>query len=299
MSEPWNEKYRPKKIEDVVDPPPQVVAIIEKGSVDFPHLLFGGPPGVGKTTLAHVLIREFKAEWLELNASKERGIDTVRDKISLFARKDSSASIKILLLDEADKITPHAQGALRRIMELYSDSCKFILTVNNMTRIVPAIKSRCSTFTFSWPDRDKFLQRMKRICKVEGIDPEKNRKEIKKLVEMFYPDFRKVINEIQVASIRGKLDLSKLDENVDYSEAVWGAVERKDWAGLYKLTCSGIEDLSITMSYIFKKLSDEKDLDGVIIVADYMYRSAFVADPVVNFMAMAAELISGKEKEEK
>ena len=213
---PWTEKYRPKKLKDVAGQENNLrtlEAFVQKK--DMPNLLFAGPPGVGKTTatlaLAHELYgNELDGKILELNASDERGIDVVRGKIKDFARSVSLRDIpfKIVFLDEADALTPEAQHALRRTMEIYSGQTRFILSCNYSSKIIEPIQSRCAIFRFV-PLKDADVHKMlEKVAKHEGLEVEKEAFEA-----IFYVsegDMRKAINTLQGASIHSKKITSEI-----------------------------------------------------------------------------------------
>src|SRR5660397_34443 len=205
----WIEKYRPKKLDDVVGQ----VEVIKRlksyvQSRNLPHLLFSGPPGVGKTASAICVARElFGDDWLnnftELNASDERGIDVVRTKIKNFARTAplGEAEFKIIFLDEADALTSDAQSALRRTMEKYTSSCRFILSCNYSSKIIEPIQSRCAVFRFRQLKEKDIKLYLTRIAKSEKIDLSDDAADA--LVHVAAGDMRKAVNSLQVAASLG------------------------------------------------------------------------------------------------
>lgn len=218
MHDVWVEKYRPMMLADVVGQDP----IIERLSAyiktkNLPHLMFAGPAGTGKTTCAIAIAREFFGEewrqyFQELNASDERGIDVVRDKIKEFARTAPIGKIpfKILFLDEADALTPDAQAALRRTMEKYTHNCRFILSCNFSSKIIDPIQSRCAVFRFRPIKGDAVTGYLKKIAKAEKISINKSGMEA--LLYVARGDMRKAINALQVAASVAK----KIDDEVLY-----------------------------------------------------------------------------------
>ncbi|MEA3414517.1 MAG: replication factor C small subunit [Nanoarchaeota archaeon] len=207
-SEIWTEKYRPENYEDIVGQG-QIIKRIKSltNSLNIPHLLFAGPAGIGKSTLALVVVKElFGKEWkenyLELNASDERGINVVREKVKSFARTQSlgKAPFKVIFLDEADALTPEAQQALRRTMENYAKGCRFILSCNYSSKIIDPIQSRCAAFRFKLLEKKDIEKVLRKIANRENLELEEDA--IEGIYEGSEGDCRRSINLIQsIASI--------------------------------------------------------------------------------------------------
>ena len=195
----WVEKYRPRTLDEVVGQQ-HIIGKLKKminNGCEIPHLLFYGRPGTGKTSVALALANEINADILELNASDDRGIDVVRKTILVFARYTSlSGGFKILLLDEADGITPDGQNSLRRIMEKYYHNCRFIIVCNDVHKIIPAIQSRCYKVLFKPVEKEDMIKRLKYIADCEGLDVKDD--VLYHIAEASGGDMRVAINRLQM-----------------------------------------------------------------------------------------------------
>ena len=302
MKELWTEKYRPSNIGTYVfrdeGQRQQVSGWVEEGAL--PHLLFSGAPGTGKTTLAKVLLNELEVDdmdILEINASNENNVDTIRNKITNFSSTMPFGDIKYVLLDEADYITPNGQAALRGVMEMYHTSCRFILTCNYPQRIIPALHSRCQGFHIEKLDIQEFTARLATICIDENVEIDLDT--LDTYVQASYPDLRKSINLVQQNVIDGKL---QRPQDGDQAQSDWmlNAIEMFK-AGKYKdartLICTQArpEEYDDIYKFMYRNLdlwgnTEMQQDQAVVIIRNGMAKSSLCADPEINLSATLIEL---------
>lgn len=221
------EKYRPQKIEDLI-------GFNNTFNIDdsLPHLLLYGSPGIGKTTLARIIINTLKCDYIVLNASSERGIDVVRDKVRDFAStKSMDSNIKIVFLDEADHLTPDAQTALRNTMETYSRNTRFILTCNYINRIIDPLKSRCILIKFDNIPKEQIVGRLKFICENEKIPYELDA--LKKIVDQTGNDIRSAINKIE--QNKDGITSSRILSEIKLSTKIFELIKKKDFNSIRQI----------------------------------------------------------------
>ena len=302
MKELWTEKYRPNNIEDYVFRDDAQKHQIENWVKDgaLPHLLFSGAPGTGKTTLAKVLLAELGVmdlDILEINASNENSVDTIRTKITNFSSSLPFGDYKYVLLDEADYITPNGQAALRGVMETYHASCRFILTCNYPNRVIPALHSRCQGFHIEKLDVTEFTARIATIGISEGVDLDLDT--LDTYVQANYPDLRKAINAVQQNVVDGVLQRPQAGDQAS-SDWMLQAVELFK-GGQYKpareliVSQARPEEYDDVYKFLYRNLhlwgdTDAKQEQAIIVIRDGMVKQPMCADPEINLSATLIEL---------
>jgi DNA polymerase III delta prime subunit len=306
----WVEKYRPKTIEECVLPDAlkqTLSEFISKG--DIPNLILSGGPGVGKTTAAKAMLDELGLTYMFVNGSEESGIDVLRTKIKNFASTVSlHGGRKYLILDEADYLNPQStQPALRGFIEEFHKNCGFILTCNYKNRLIPPLHSRCSVVDFTIQKSEKkelaeqFFKRVMNVLVVEDVKFEP--KAVAEVINKFFPDWRRVLNELQRYSVSGRIDAGIL---VDISEVnikeLMHSMKQKEFTNVRKWIVNNIDN---DPTRLFRRLYDNlyDYMDGssiphvVVILGEYQYKAAFVADQEINMLACLTEIMArGKFK---
>ena len=302
MKELWTEKYRPNNVDDYVfrdaAQKHQIENWVKEGAL--PHLLFSGAPGTGKTTLAKVLLAELGVmdlDILEINASNENSVDTIRTKITNFSSALPFGDYKYVLLDEADYITPNGQAALRGVMETYHMSCRFILTCNYPNRVIPALHSRCQGFHIEKLDVTEFTARIATIGISEGV--ELDLETLDTYVQANYPDLRKAINAVQQNVVDGVLMKPQAGDQAS-SDWMLQAVEMFK-QGQYKpareliVSQARPEEYDDVYKFLYRNLqlwgdTDAKQEQAIIVIRDGMVKQPMCADPEINLSATLIEL---------
>ena len=300
----WVEKYRPKKISECILPDnlkKSFQEMVDSGQIQ--NLLLSGGPGCGKTTVAKALCNELGCDVIVINCSEDGNIDTLRTKIRNFASTVSfDGNTKVVILDEFDYSNPQSfQPALRGFIEEFADNCRFVLTCNYKNRIIQPLHSRCTVIDFKFSTDDKmkmcagFMDRLKMILDAEQIPYDD--KVLAKLIVKYFPDFRRLLNELQRYSINGKIDTGILSESGDIViKDLLKAMKDKDFANVRKWVIVNINNDPV---HIFRKIYDglyenftaSSIPSAILVLADYQYKSAFVADQEINLTACLIQLM--------
>ena len=299
----WTEKYRPQAVGDCILPDRLKKPFQEYvDQSNIPNLLLSGGAGVGKTTIAKAMCNEIGCDSLVINGSDESGIDTFRVKIKNYASSVSLAGgRKVIIIDEADYLNPNStQPALRNAIEEFAGNCSFIFTCNFKNRIIDPLHSRCAVVDFTLRNGEKakmasaFMKRITKILKDESV--EYDDKVIVELIKKHFPDFRRVINELQRYSQFGKIDVGILSQLGDVPiEKIVGHIKDKNFGEVRKWVATNDVDSNTLFrklyDVLYEKLKPHSIPKAVLILADYQYKSAFVADQEINTVACLTELM--------
>ena len=303
----WVEKYRPKTIDDCILPESlkKVFNQIVK-SGEMPNMLFSGTAGLGKTTVAKALCNQLELDYIVINGSEEGNIDTLRGKIKQFASTISlMGGYKVVILDEADYLNAQStQPALRGFIEEFANNCRFILTCNFKNRIIEPLHSRCGVYEFNTSKKDmatlcgQFMDRVKNILQSENIDFDE--KVLADIIIKFAPDWRRVLNELQRQAFNGKI--TGITKNINNFANLFKHLKSKDFKAMRKWIS---DNMDIEASAIYRGIYDQmydylkpqSIPQIVLILADYQYKQAFVADHELNVVACMTEIMANVEFE--
>ena len=299
------EKYRPSKLENYVGNETikkSISKYLEQN--DIQNLIFYGPAGTGKTTLAKIIVKNLDCDHLYINASDERGIETIRDKVQGFASVASFKPLKVVILDEADFLTIQAQASLRNIIETFSRTTRFIMTCNFVERIIDPLQSRCQVLKIIPPTKKDVAKHLNWILQQESIEHDIN--DLVPLVNQYYPDLRKCINTIQLSTLDNTL---KLDKSIlvssNYIDKVINALS--EGSKFNKIDCyndirqiiadANIDDFDELFKALYERASEyllNKEGTVAILINEHQYKANFRIDKEINTMSLIQNLINNK-----
>ena len=299
------EKYRPNKLENYVgneNIKKSISKYLEQN--DIQNLIFYGPAGTGKTTLAKLIVKNLDCDYIYINASDERGIETIRDKVSSFASVASFKPIKVVILDEADFLTIQAQASLRNIIETFSRTTRFILTCNYVERIIDPLQSRCQVLKIVPPTKKDVAKHLHWICNEELITHEIN--ELVPLVNQYYPDLRKCINTIQLSTVDGGANdlYLNLDQSIlvssNYIDQIIDELSHKGTRlKIIRqiIADANVDDYEELFRTLYERASEYlpgKEGTVAILVNDHQYKANFRIDKEINAMSLISNIINNK-----
>ena len=302
----WVERYRPANVRECILPEntsQMFEGFVEQGEI--PNLLLAGPAGIGKTTIAKALCNELEADFFVINGSDEgRFLDTVRNQAKSFAASvslTSKAKHKVIIIDEADNCTPDVQMLLRGNIEEFQNACRFIFTCNYKNRIIDPIHSRCSVVDFNVKGKERaqmaasFFDRVKTILDINKIEYEK--KVVALIIQKYFPDFRRTLNELQKYSSKGKIDVGILSTGVDLTVSdLVKHLKNREFTNMKKWVVNNLDnEPQIIMRKVYDTMytymKPKSIPEAVLIIGEYQYKSNFVMDQEINLVAFMTELM--------
>lgn len=298
----WIEKYRSENLEQYIGNDTVKARIADCiASNDIPHFLFAGSAGTGKTTLAKLIVKNIKCDYLYINASDENGIDMIREKVKGFASTSTFQPLKVVILDEADFLTQPAQAALRNLIEEYSITTRFVLTCNYIERLIEPLQSRCEIHILKPPTKGDVAKHVcTNILDVEEIQYEMV--DVAKIIKEYYPDVRSIIKVLQQNVKDSKLSIAALD--INWTKQLIQILNKRDknaWYQIRQLVAdSQVDDFQTAYRYMFEQLpkfSYGHDAELSVILDDFIWRSGVVPDKEINFAAAIAKILETTKKQ--
>lgn len=305
---PWAIAYRPKAAKDFLFQDEHAKALVSKfiEEQNIPHLLLSGHRGTGKSSLVSVLKHEIEIDdmdYLYLNASLDNSVDIIRTKVLSFVNTFAMSAFKMVYMDEADRLTPSAQDALKSMMEDYAENARFVLTCNKPHKIIPELKSRCQEIVFKSLDKEEVFQKAAKILKKEKVTLDEATYDlIEKYIDATFPDFRKLLNVLQQKTINGVLTDS--DDGADgganeFNVTMLEMMEKGQWAKIRPYMSENTPDdqWEEVYRFLYDYISElpafedaQKTDEAIITIADHLYKNNFVADSEINFAACIIKL---------
>jgi replication factor C small subunit len=292
----WVEKYRPDILENYIgneNLKETISKYIEQN--DIQNLIFYGPAGTGKTTLAKLLVKNINCDFIYINASDERGIETIRDKVSGFASTMSFKPLKIVILDEADFLTIQDQASLRNVIETFSKSTRFILTCNYIERIIDPLQSRCQTLKIIPPSKADIARHLCKVLSQENVNYDTD--SVVNIVKKQYPDVRKMLNICQMSSKKGELvvDSQTLVSSNYIDQIIELLPNNKSFKQIRQIIAdSNVDDFEALYKALYERIDEytTRDAEAIIIIEEYLYHANFRIDKEINVMACIAKLLT-------
>ena len=298
----WIEKYRSETLEQYIGNDAIKARIADCiASNDIPHFIFAGSAGTGKTTLAKLIVKNIKCDYLYINASDENGIDIIRDKVKTFASTSSFQPLKVVILDEADFLTQPAQAALRNLIEEYSMVTRFVLTCNYIERLIEPLQSRCEIHILKPPTKSAVAKHIcTNILDVEGVTYDIQ--DVAKVINELYPDVRSIIKVLQSNVKDSKLTITTLDDNwCKQLVQILNKREKNAWYQVRQLVADAqVDDFQTAYRYMFDHLTDFSyghDAELSVILDDFIWRAGVVPDKEINFAAAIAKILDTNKKQ--
>jgi replication factor C small subunit len=298
----WIEKYRSETLEQYIGNDAVKARIADCiANNDIPHFIFAGSAGTGKTTLAKLIVKNIKCDYLYINASDENGIDIIRDKVKTFASTSSFQPLKVVILDEADFLTQPAQAALRNLIEEYSMVTRFVLTCNYIERLIEPLQSRCEIHILKPPTKSAVAKHIcTNILDVEGVTYDIQ--DVAKIINELYPDVRSIIKVLQSNVKDSKLTITTLDDNwCKQLIQILNKREKNAWYQVRQLVADAqVDDFQTAYRYMFDHLTDFSyghDAELSVILDDFIWRAGVVPDKEINAMACIAKILEATKKQ--
>jgi replication factor C small subunit len=298
----WIEKYRSENLEQYIGNDAvknRISDCIDKN--DIPHFLFAGTAGTGKTTLAKLIVKNIKCDYLYINASDENGIDIIRDKVKGFASTSTFQPLKVVILDESDFLTQPAQAALRNLIEEYSITTRFVLTCNYIERLIEPLQSRCEIHILKPPTKGDVARHIcTNILDVESIKYEVS--DVVSIIKEYYPDVRSIIKVLQQNVRDSKLSIAALDTN--WTKQLIQILKKRDkdaWYQVRQLVADAqVDDFQVAYKYMFEQLPEFSyghDAELSVVLDEHIWRAGVVPDKEINFAASIAKILETTKKQ--